>query len=252
MICILAALKREIDSVLDMAQKTVKEKTAGRIRYLCSIRGIECCVARTGMGEKKIDPTVVRECSTVVSTGFCGALIPQLKAGDIVISRRILHADKKDLDGLFIRARSGKAPRKGDEFPWSEIAHPQWFLEAESAWEQEFSKKNIALFRGATITAARAVRTGAQKSFLGNVAGAVAVEMEDFPRMKLCAELGVPFFSVRAVLDEAEDEVPGLHSGLRMYSDVRILLDHLSVAQKSIAVFFDAFCSRFPADPNFS
>ncbi len=252
MICIIAALKREIDSVLDMAQKVVKEKTAGCVRYRCSIHGLECCVARTGMGEKKIDPLVVRGCSTAVSTGFCGALIPRMKAGDIVISQKILHADKKVLDGMFAQIRFREAPRKTGACASHEIVHPRWFLEAEGVWEHEFLKKSIALCKGTTITVARAIRTSEQKTFLEKATGAISVEMEDVRRMKLCSELGVPFFSVRAVLDGAEDEISGLHSGLRLYSDFRILLDHLSAAQRSIALFFDAFFRRFPRGPNFS
>jgi nucleoside phosphorylase len=252
MICIFAALKREIDSVLDLAQKVVKDKTAGCVRYLCSIHGLECCVVRTGMGEKKLDPSVVRGCSMVVSTGFCGSLVPRMKAGDIVISKKILYVDKNVLERMFARTRTRETSRITEAPAPRGIQVPQWVLEAQTFWERDFLKKNVTLCRGTTLTVARVIRTREQKTILGNATGAISVEMEDVRRMKYCSELGVPFFSVRAVLDGAEDKIPGLHSGLRLYSDFRVLLDHLSVAQRSIALFFDSFFRCFPREPNFS
>jgi nucleoside phosphorylase len=251
MICILAALKREIDSVLDMAQGVVKEKTAGCVRYTCSINGLQCTVVRTGTGEKRIDPEVVRGCSEVLSTGFCGALVPGMEAGDIVISKKILYVDDYILDMILAGNRPQEASGKAVEFAYQKIAHPGWFLEAEREWEGIFAKKNVSLWKGTTLTVARIIKTRAQKATLENVTGAMSVEMEDMHRMELCTELGIPFFSIRAVLDSADDEIPGIQRGLRLYSDFRILLEHLSAAQNSIALFFDVFFGGFPREPNF-
>jgi len=252
MICILAALKREIDSVLDMAQGVVKEKTAGCVRYMCSVQGLQCTVVRTGSGEKRIDPVVVRGCSEVLSTGFCGALVPGMEAGDIVISKNIRRVDDRILDRTLAGNRLQEVSDKTIKCASKNIVHPGWFLEAERGWESVFSQKNVSLWKGTTLTVGRIIKTRAQKAFLEKVTGAISVEMEDMHRMELCSDLGIPFFSVRAVFDSTDDEIPGIQRGLRLYSDFRILLEHLAAAQSSIALFFDAFFGCFPKNPNLS
>jgi nucleoside phosphorylase len=175
-----------------------------------------------------------------------------MKAGDIVISKKIEYVGNRILDRILSRNRSPEAPGKTVELPSQSIVHPGWFLEAEREWEGVFAKKNVSLWKGTTLTVARIIKTGAQKAALDKVKGALTVEREDMHRKELGAELGIPFFSVRAVLDSADEDIPGIQRGLRLYSDFRLLLEHIAAAQKGIALFFDAFFRCFARVPNFS
>jgi adenosylhomocysteine nucleosidase len=106
------------------------------------------------------------ELDALISTGFCGALDPDLAIGDIVAGSRVLDPDGRR------------------EFP---------------ACLPETTRNHVT---GAVISVDRVATTPAEKLKL-RTAGGVAVEMEAAGVAAWASELGVPLFCVRAVSDTA-------------------------------------------------
>jgi len=111
----------------------------------------------------------LRPFDLVVSAGACGALAPELTAGDLVVPHLVLDA----------------AGRR-----WPTAPMPR--LEAG----------------GTLLTVVEVVETAAQKSRLWLETGARAVDMESAPILAWAAERGVPGAVVRAVSDSAARGIP--------------------------------------------
>ncbi len=91
------------------------------------------------------------------------------------------------------------------------------------------------------MTASRAIRNYTEKIALGQAAGAVSVDMEDYYRLEYSCAAGIPFISIRSVLDEVSDDVPGFGSGLHFRSHVSTLLKNLAPAAVSLAFALEQF-----------
>ncbi len=118
----------------------------------------------------------------VLAVGFAGALQDGLDTGDLVVARRLLTAgggDPIECDRGLLRValaaleRSGAPCRTGD-----------------------------------TLTVYAALCTPGEKRSHGRQTGALAATMEDYWLARECARRGVPFLSVRSVLDVAAQELP--------------------------------------------
>lgn len=99
----------------------------------------------------------------VISTGFCGALDPSLRVGDIV------------MDSAANRPRQWAGP---------------------------------AVRVGKVVCADQVAVTSAQKRILREQTGGIAVEMESATVAEWAGKRGVPFYSIRAVSDTAEEDMP--------------------------------------------
>lgn len=118
----------------------------------------------------------------VVVIGFAAALRDALHTGDLVVARCLLTADNgeaMDCDESLFRA-------------------------AEAALE----RSGACYWAGDTLTVEPALRTAGQKLSHGNKTGALVATMEDYWLGQACAHRGVPFISVRSVLDVATQELP--------------------------------------------
>jgi adenosylhomocysteine nucleosidase len=115
----------------------------------------------------------------ILSTGFCGGLVPSLHPGRIVLAEEIRHRGETiSLDvALFERAKNG------------------------------LSHGGVDFTTGAIESVDQVVESVAKKKDLG-VEGAVAVEMEGGSLARLARERGIGFLSVRAVLDPANRSLP--------------------------------------------
>jgi adenosylhomocysteine nucleosidase len=233
MIYILISLKREIDSFLDVLSKIEKERRAGFHLYRSIYSSKDLCIVKTGIGKGKLTPLVFENetADLIVSTGFCGALRPSVKAGDIVVSRELVFASGDVLDLLF---------REGD----GEGTKGKLLVERTKGGEEIVEKLNetvhqgnISVHFGRTVTSSRVIAKPAYKLSLGNRLDALSVDMEDFYRFDMAKNLGADFISIRAALDEVHDEVP-VFSGnvsLRKISSMFTLWNKLKKAQAGIS-----------------
>lgn len=112
-----------------------------------------------------------REMKGVISTGFCGALDPTLRVGDVVVASRVLLAG---LDRVY------PARTPGTTRPHA---------------------------TGDVVSMDRVAITAAEKFELRS-GGAAAVEMEAGAVARRAAERDWPFYCVRAVSDAAGDDFP--------------------------------------------
>ena len=124
----------------------------------------------------------------VLVLGFAAALRDDLFTGDLVVARRLLAANNDEAmdcdEGLF-RSAEAALERSGARY-WA----------------------------GDTLTSEPALRTAGQKLSHGNETGALVATMEDYWLGQACARRGVPFLSVRSVLDVATQELPAFVTGL--------------------------------------
>jgi adenosylhomocysteine nucleosidase len=161
----LAGLARRLGSdVLDWPVDFAREARLGGDRWLLAANGagprLAAEAVKVAGGRGKLD--------AVASVGYCGALDPGLRAGDIVIANRV------------------EAPEAGECF---------------AACEPFTTRRHV---RGSIISIDRFVGTAAEKRRMRD-SGAVAVEMEAAGVAREARGSGLPFVCVRAVTDEAEE-----------------------------------------------
>jgi hypothetical protein len=130
-------------------------------------------VERSGMGYRSAaaaaERILRRRPALLVSTGFCGALAPDLRAGDVVVATEVLDV------------------ASGERLPVS--------AEATAA---------VPGRRGVIATSPHPLTDPASRR---DVPGA-AVDMESAALARAAAAAGVPFAAVRAVSDAVGDRVP--------------------------------------------
>ena len=125
----------------------------------------------------------------ILSLGFGGALRDELATGDLVLPQRILA-----------------------------VGEEAW-LESDShlldlARQVLDDSKTLPYVAADTITVSEPVFSAPEKARLAASTGAWVVNMEDYWLGKVAIKNGIPFLSVRAVLDTAEQELPPFVSGL--------------------------------------
>jgi nucleoside phosphorylase len=235
MICVLVSLKKEIDCFLDILHNVKKRKISGRAVYSGWIYGKDVKVIKTGIGSKPFDRKLLENCSRVISAGFCGALVPGLKTGDVVVSTELVLADEKFLNGLYRFAESAVRANRDNGLIEQEPKKNPWAVSVGEELRMLVGEKSVKIHHGRTVTASRTIRNYKEKFALGQTTGAVSVDMEDYYRLEHSCAAGKPFVSIRSVLDEISDDVPGFGSGFNFRSHVSSLLKNLTPAAVSLA-----------------
>ena len=157
---------------------------------------VEC--RRLGVGPRRAGDAMAealsgarRPPSAALMLGVAGAVEPGLETG------RLLLADSYVLDAV------GELPES--------IAPSAEMLAAAVAAAADVG---MAAHRGASLTVDHLVCDGAERGRLRECYGAASVNMEDYAVAAAARRAGVPFLSVRVVLDTAEQRLPGYLPGL--------------------------------------
>ena len=114
---------------------------------------------------------VERPPRALVATGFCGALMPILRVGEIVAAERVVHENT------------------GEEFPADEV------MLAASPGR-----------RGTLVSSATVARTPADRGALHGL----AVDLESAALARAARDADIPFIALRAVSDRFRDRVPDI------------------------------------------
>jgi adenosylhomocysteine nucleosidase len=185
MLVITSAMTQETDQVLACLAGTADaagtcpawrgECAGGPVTAVCTGVGREAVLA--GLGGALAEEGV----TAVISTGFAGGLTADLKTGDIVISEVTL---AEGVDGRY-------------------AADDSLFLRAERAR----SRNGPRVVRGTAVTIPEVAGDMAAKRALRERTGADICEMEDYWAARLAAERGLPFLSVRVIIDELTTDV---------------------------------------------
>lgn len=151
--------------------------------------GTDLIVARAGVGVENAFLAarwlVSEGVTALASLGLSGGLYPGMKAGHLIIAEEVLSVDHGKRRGHF---RADAAC----------VAH------ARSA----FAAEHVPVAVGTVITASQEVLTAARKSSLFNQTRALAVDMESAAVAGAALEKNLPFFTMRAICDPAEETVP--------------------------------------------
>ena len=240
MVFILVSLKKEIDFFLDMLKDLEKKRSSGFVCYQGTLHEKEVIVIGTGMGKKEIDPELLRSSRFVISTGFCGALVPELKTGDVVLSTEVVYGDAEYTSKIYRDERIKELiPEKTDV----EITAVSDLLKM---FIKKIRNKDISTYSGRTITVEKAIKRSKEKAQLHSATGAIAVDMEDYFRLKLAQKINTHFLSVRSVLDEVQDEIPSFKSRFKIGSELYSLLRNISSARVSIALSLEKILPSLP------
>ena len=145
--------------------------------------------------------------SHILSVGFAGALNKDLRTGDLVLSRRLYATGEEEA----VESDEGLL----------ELA--QGHLESQGAPRR---------FVADSLTVGALVCTASEKVALAVKTSAWIANMEDYWVGRQAALHGVPFLSVRAVLDTADQEIPEFAAAL---GDRGPLMQALLASAKCIA-----------------
>jgi len=230
-------------------------KQAGLRGVSAEIAGKELTLVATGIGHRRAREAAQRAFDVlpapemVIATGVAGGLTPRLKPGDIVLADRIL-------------ASLAEGAATDDDL----------LLAAEDVREiaRALGAAGLGYATGALLTSHRALATADEKRLAHQRTGAIAVEMETAALASEASRRGLPFASVRTVLDPAGDQLlmvppppPGsgwarrrIAAAGHVVRNPAMLLDlprmaiNLSRATRSIADALEAIArhSKFPPD----
>jgi adenosylhomocysteine nucleosidase len=188
-IAIFAALQWECRPVLRQLGRPGCEDADGFRRWHADLPHGRVVLVRTGIGLERAEAAARAlaaggEFDLFLSTGCAGGLAPELRPGDLVVARSIgLAGEPAERVADAARARARAA--------------------AERA--------SLRLLEGHVLSSPR-ILAGAEEKRAAAAAGAKAVEMEGAAVARVAGERGIPFASVRSILDGADTRLE--HSGV--------------------------------------
>jgi len=238
MVYVLVSLKREIRFFLSLMQNSKKKKVYRFQVYRGALSGEEVCVVLTGMGKKLPGQAIFTKPGLIVSTGVCGALKPGIKTGDVVISEKLLSCDERMLKKIL----NGELSVEDVSLNNLETCN----IEEAVVNQVVDAVKDVetSVHRGVTFTAPAIIRNYREKAALNMYLKVLSVDMEDFYRASLALKLGLPFVSVRVVLDEVRDDIPTFKSGLGFTLQISSFITKLNFAQVCIADALEKIIER--------
>jgi len=188
-IAVFAALQWECRPVLGRLRDVTRERLGHFTLWRGRTPAGEVCLMKTGVGLERAAAaartlSAAQGFALFVSTGCAGGLSPDLAAGDLAVATHVI----------------GGAP--GQQF----ATHAAQRARLCDAARQAVLR--VAL--GPVLCSPHVLTTVAAKRAAA-AAGPVAVEMEGAPIAAQAAASGIPFVSVRAIIDTADTELP--HAG---------------------------------------
>ena len=174
--------------------------------------GTDLIVTRAGVGVENAFRAarwlISEGVTALTSMGVAGGLCPGLKAGHLIIAEDVLTIDHG----------KSRGPWKADA---TCVAH------ARAA----FAAEGVCVACGTVLTAPAGVLTAAQKESLFRQTRALAVDMESAAVARAALEKNLPFFTLRAICDPAEETVPrALYDCLDKNGKVRLTAVLLNLA----------------------
>jgi len=147
-----------------------------------------CVVLQTGMGPEKAEKAtrfLIEQypITHLLSTGYCGALKPEIKNSEGILSNRIFFKQ----EGL--RVLQGDDPM-------------------ESWIQKKLSQAKLPFHQGPLLTVSEPVLDPVEKKNLGEETGALAIDMESFSVLKVAQEnQKIASLVLRFVVDAQEDSL---------------------------------------------
>jgi len=216
---VIAALKEEIDPLLQSLEDVETSRWGGRTVYQGKIGDCQVVMVAGGVGKVKaaactqyvIDHFSIE---ALICTGVAGAVNPRLHAGDLVISRKTLQHDFDPGDPELLK----KFRRR-----WLESDPGLVKLALNAAKELGLADRCRP---GNVLTGDQAVVSQDRRRWLWQTLRADCVDMESAAVAQVCQINGVPWVIVRAISDSAEeDSIAEFRSNLREAASIAASVD---------------------------
>lgn len=249
MLVILGALKEEI---ADLRRKMIIEETSSEQNYHIykgKYKNKDVLLGQTGLGQENAERATefILErypATALISLGFTGALVEELKIGDIVLSTTLY-------------SREGQT----EETPKIQSAiYPDANLISIAIETQKV--KMTGFPQVSSVTVANPITDPKEKLALGKTFHAEVVDMESYWIARITSARRIPFLSIRAVSDTVKDTLPPfdrfLNSGNRQWKRATLyflthpqqliklfsLYRNARRARKNLTTFMDSFIVR--------
>lgn len=195
-------------------RKRLREKRNNHDLISGKIGDHSVAICHTGVGAKNCNQRLEQLLHTarprlVISTGFAGAVVNELKVGDLIL------AENFSDPGLFGQAQEILSDSK---------------------------PRSIKLFTSSSI-----VDSTVERNEIARASGAAAVDMETGSISEICKAHGVPLLSLRVISDTPSEPLPAPAEILfdidRQRTDLRKLFGHF-IVQPSALIRFIGFIQR--------
>lgn len=196
MLLIATALAEELETALNLCSVRTKIRCAGVPVWKGLRAGKTLHFLKLGAGPVRSALVLERalgglDATQILIAGYAGALDPELKLGELVI------VDRADL----LSTESGGAPL-------SEISlGGSWPLAAAEELCSLAQAAGLAVRRGAALTSTCIIGAPEHKRVLFQRFHAAVVDMETAALARVASALAIPISCVRAVSDEADDDL---------------------------------------------
>lgn len=235
MIGIIGAMDVEVKTLCEKMENEKSEIISGMTFYVGTLCGVDCVVVKCGIG--KVAAGVMTEAmilrfapEIIINTGVGGALAPDLRIGDIVISDR---AFQHDMDTSPI----------GDPVGMISGINKIYFDADEKTAErlvQTGRKLGYSVKRGTVATGDRFISGGTEKSaIVDRFPSAAVCEMEGGAIAHTAYLNNTPFVILRAVsdvVDESSQQMDySVFAGMAAERGANLLLTYLSDLHKERA-----------------
>ena len=159
--------------------------------YIGEVHGVDIILARSGVGRQRAlaAAQIIWDRYTpeaVLSTGFCGGLVPGLRPSEIILS-------------AWIHGKTDASPSE-----WKRINLRHQATPALTALRH----KGIEARAGGFVCVTRPAISVSNRSALARGTGGIIAEMETFHLGSFFVPRGVPFLGLRAVVDNLEEQIP--------------------------------------------
>lgn len=197
MICIIGAIKEEISGIKQHITIKKKYKIGSATFYQGLHKSKEIIIVRSGVGQSPAHRATSDAVKTfplrcIISIGFAGGVIPELKVSDLILSDKIFYCDNEESLFQFINIPLSQVKvscNQGDRI------------------NKILTENGIKYKSGNIISINRVADSIKLKEWLGRNYPVCGVEMETASIAKIAAEQGVPFFSLRAISDEVSHAI---------------------------------------------
>ena len=198
MIAIVAALDAELSALERRARVRRYPSPPWPLMGEGTLAGRQVLLARTGMGSARAQKATAvliqrHNPEAILSIGFAGSLVSELRAAHLVIARQVYALDDSLHEGP-LTVSNGLA------------CDPALVELAVAAARQ----RRLAFRERASLTVPQLVSQPEVKERIGDSVPVEMVEMESYWVGRVAADQGIPFLVARAVLDEVGDHLPDL------------------------------------------
>jgi adenosylhomocysteine nucleosidase len=195
---VIGAMPEEIEALLEALAGAREERVGPFTFHRGTLEGRPVVLARCGIG--KVNAAALTQAvlaagaRRVLFTGVAGAVDPELRVGDVVVSSDAVQHDV-DVGGL------GYAPGEVPGEPRAWPADPELCgLALQAAGELE----GVRALAGRIASGDQFIADPARVAWLRATFGAACAEMEGGAVAQVCSRWGVPFVIVRSISDTAD------------------------------------------------